>query len=155
VPFHLSDIRTARVETVATAVLSLETAGESFVEITREAAGFLGKIKARDGALTLFLRHTSASLVIQENADPDVRTDLLSALKRLAPDNAGWVHEVEGPDDMPAHVKSMVNGVALQVPVVGGEMALGTWQGIYLAEHRAQPHRREVMLQFLGSCDAA
>ena len=154
-PFHLSDIRTARVETVATAVLSLETAGESFVEITREAAGFLGKIKARDGALTLFLRHTPASLVIQENADPDVRTDLLSALKRLAPDNAGWVHEVEGPDDMPAHVKSMVNGVALQVPVVGGEMALGTWQGIYLAEHRAQPHRREVMLQFLGSCDAA
>ena len=153
-PFHLSDIRTARVETVATAVLSLETPGESFVEITREASGFLGKIKARDGALLLFLRHTSASLVIQENADPDVRTDLVTALKRLAPDNAGWAHEVEGPDDMPAHVKSMLNGVALQVPVVGGEMALGTWQGIYLAEHRARPHRREVMLQFLGSCEA-
>jgi len=150
----LSDIRTARVETVATAVLSLETPGESFVEITREASGFLGKIKARDGALLLFLRHTSASLVIQENADPDVRTDLVTALKRLAPDNAGWAHEVEGPDDMPAHVKSMLNGVALQVPVVGGEMALGTWQGIYLAEHRARPHRREVMLQFLGSCEA-
>lgn len=153
-PFHLSDIRTARVETVATAVLSLETPGESFVEITREAAGFLGKIKARDGALLLFLRHTSASLVIQENADPDVRTDLAAALKRLAPENAGWVHEVEGPDDMPAHVKSMLNGVALQVPVVGGEMALGTWQGIYVAEHRRRPHRREVMLQFLGSCEA-
>jgi len=154
VPFHLSDISTARVQTVATAVLSLETPGESFVEITREASGFLGKIKARDGALLLFLRHTSASLVIQENADPDVRTDLVTALKRLAPDNAGWAHEVEGPDDMPAHVKSMLNGVALQVPVVGGEMALGTWQGIYLAEHRARPHRREVMLQFLGSCEA-
>ena len=151
---HLSDIRTARVETVVTAVLALETPGESFVEITREASGFLGKIKARDGALLLFLRHTSASLVIQENADPDVRTDLVTALKRLAPDNAGWAHEVEGPDDMPAHVKSMLNGVALQVPVVGGEMALGTWQGIYLAEHRARPHRREVMLQFLGSCEA-
>ena len=153
-PFHLSDIRTARVETAATAVLSVETPGESFVEITREAAGFLGKIKARDGALLLFLRHTSASLVIQENADPDVRTDLVTALKRLAPESAGWVHEVEGPDDMPAHVKSMLNGVALQVPVVGGEMALGTWQGIYLAEHRARRHRREVMLQFLGSCEA-
>lgn len=153
-PFHLSDIRTARAETVATAVLSLETPGESFVEITREAAGFLGKIKARDGALLLFLRHTSASLVIQENADPDVRTDLVTALKRLAPENVGWVHEVEGPDDMPAHVKSMLNGVALQVPVVGGEMALGTWQGIYVAEHRRRPHRREVVLQFLGSCEA-
>jgi secondary thiamine-phosphate synthase enzyme len=155
VPFHLSDIRTARVETVATAVLSLETPGEGFVEITREAAGFLGQIKARDGALLLFLRHTSASLVIQENADPDVRTDLVTALKRLAPENAGWVHETEGPDDMPAHVKSMLDGVALQVPVVGGEMALGAWQGIYLAEHRARPHRREVMLQFLGSCQEA
>jgi secondary thiamine-phosphate synthase enzyme len=155
VPFHLSDIRTARVETVATAVLSLETPGEGFVEITREAAGFLGQIKARDGALLLFLRHTSASLVIQENADPDVRTDLVTALKRLAPENAGWVHETEGPDDMPAHVKSMLDGVALQVPVVGGEIALGAWQGIYLAEHRARPHRREVMLQFLGSCQEA
>ena len=154
-PFHLSDIRTARVETVATAVLSLETPGEGFVEITREAAGFLGQIKARDGALLLFLRHTSASLVIQENADPDVRTDLVTALKRLAPENAGWVHETEGPDDMPAHVKSMLDGVALQVPVVGGKMALGAWQGIYLAEHRARPHRREVMLQFFGSCEEA
>jgi secondary thiamine-phosphate synthase enzyme len=90
--------------------------------------------------------------VIQENADADVRTDLVTALKRLAPAHAGYVHEVEGPDDMPAHIKAMLNGVSLQVPVVNGKLALGTWQGIYVAEHRAHPHRREVVLQFLGSC---
>ena len=113
---------------------------------------FLDQVKARDGALTLFIRHTSASLVIQENADPDVRTDLVTALSRLAPADAGWVHDVEGPDDMPAHVKSMLNGVSLHVPVNGGRMMLGTWQGIYVAEHRSRPHRREVVLQFMGSC---
>jgi secondary thiamine-phosphate synthase enzyme len=101
--------------------------------------------------LHLFIRHTSASLVIQENADPDVRTDLAAALDRLAPTNAGWVHDVEGPDDMPAHVKTMLTGVSLHVPVIDGMLALGTWQGIYLAEHRAQPHRREIVLQVVGS----
>ena len=99
----------------------------------------------------LFLRHTSASLVIQENADPDVRTDLTTALTRLAPSDAGWVHDTEGPDDMPAHVKAMLTGISLHVPVIDGALALGTWQGIYLAEHRTQPHRRELMLQFIGS----
>ncbi len=148
----LSAVRTARIETIASAVLSVETSGEGFVEITRDVADFLQKIKARDGAVQLYLKHTSASLVIQENADADVRTDLVTALKRLAPADAGWIHEVEGPDDMPAHIKSMLNGVSLQVPVAGGELALGTWQGIYVAEHRARPHRREVMLQFLGCC---
>jgi secondary thiamine-phosphate synthase enzyme len=148
----LSAVRTARVETIATAVLTVDTSGEGFFEITRDAASFLENVKARDGALLLYLKHTSASLVIQENADADVRTDLVTALKRLAPAHAGYVHEVEGPDDMPAHIKSMLNGVSLQVPVMGGELALGTWQGIYLAEHRARPHRREVLLQFLGSC---
>jgi secondary thiamine-phosphate synthase enzyme len=148
----LSAVTTTRVETIATAVLSLETSGEGFFEITRDAASFLDAIKARDGALLLYIKHTSASLVIQENADADVRTDLVTALKRLAPAHAGYVHEVEGPDDMPAHIKSMLNGVSLQVPVVGGELALGTWQGVYVAEHRARPHRREVVLQFLGSC---
>ena len=147
-----SSIHTTRVETIAAASLSVETSGEGFFEITREVAGFLEKVKARDGAVFLYVRHTSASLVIQENADPDVRTDLVTALARLAPEDAGWVHEVEGPDDMPAHVKSMLNGVSLHVPVADGKMALGTWQGIYLAEHRAQPHRREVMLQFIGAC---
>ncbi len=148
----LSAVTTTRVETIATAVLTVDTPDEGFFEITRDAKGFLATAGARDGTLLLYLRHTSASLVIQENADADVRTDLVTALKRLAPEDAGYVHEVEGPDDMPAHVKSMLNGVSLQVPVQGGELRLGTWQGIYVAEHRAHSHRREVILQFLGSC---
>jgi secondary thiamine-phosphate synthase enzyme len=152
---ELSAVHAARVETIASAVLSVATSGEGFFEITRDVARFLEKIKARDGAVLLYLKHTSASLVIQENADPDVQTDLVTALKRLAPAHAGWVHDVEGPDDMPAHIKSMINGVSVQVPVAGGELALGTWQGIYVAEHRARPHRRDVILQFLGSCKQA
>jgi secondary thiamine-phosphate synthase enzyme len=144
----LSAVKTTRVETIATAVLTIETSGEGFFEISRDAASFLKDI---DGALLLYLRHTSASLVIQENADADARTDLVTALNRLAPAQAGYVHEVEGPDDMPAHIKSMINGVSLQIPVSGGQLALGTWQGIYVAEHRVHPHRREVVLQFLGS----
>jgi secondary thiamine-phosphate synthase enzyme len=151
----LSPAHSARIESIATATLSLETPGEGFFEITAEAARFLDQVKARDGALLLFIRHTSASLVIQENADADVRADLVTALTRLAPADAGWVHDVEGPDDMPAHVKSMLNGVALHVPVIGGRMMLGTWQGIYVAEHRARPHRREIIFQFLGSCAGA
>ena len=147
----LSAVQTARIETIASAVLSVATSGEGFYEITSDVARFLAESKARDGALTLFLRHTSASLVIQENADSDVRRDLVTALNRLAPADAGWVHDVEGPDDMPAHIKSMINGVSLNVPVIGGALNLGTWQGIYVAEHRARPHRREVVLQFLGS----
>jgi secondary thiamine-phosphate synthase enzyme len=148
----LSPIQITRAETIASAMLSVATSGEGFVEITRNVSHFLESIKARDGALLLFLRHTSASLVIQENADPDVRTDLVTALRRIAPADAGWVHEVEGADDMPAHIKSMLNGVCLHVPVSGGRLGLGTWQGIYVAEHRAAPHRREVTLQFLGTC---
>ncbi len=153
--FDLSPVHTASAEAIATATLAVETSGTGFFEITRAVARFLDKIKARDGAMLLFLRHTSASLVIQENAEPDVRTDLVTALERMAPADAGWVHQVEGPDDMPAHVKSMLNGVSLHVPVVGGAMALGTWQGIYVAEHRQRPHRREVVLQFVGSCGQA
>jgi secondary thiamine-phosphate synthase enzyme len=148
----LSAIHTAPVDTIATACLSVDTSGEGFFEITTDVARFLGQIGAHDGAVLIYLKHTSASLTIQENADPDVRTDLVMALRRVAPVDAGWVHEVEGPDDMPAHVKSMLNGVSLQVPISGGELALGTWQGIYLAEHRTTPHRREVVLQFSGSC---
>ena len=149
---ELSAIHSTPVETVARAVLTVSTSGQGFVDITRDVARFLEKIEARDGVLLLFLKHTSASLVIQENADPDVQTDLVTALERIAPANAGWVHDVEGPDDMPAHIKSMVNGVCLHVPVVAGQMALGTWQGIYVAEHRDRSHRREVTLQFLGNC---
>ena len=148
----LSAIRSIKAASIATAFLSVETSGEGFFEITSEVTRFLKQVGAGDGALLIYLRHTSASLVIQENADPDVRTDLVTALRRLAPANAGWVHDVEGPDDMPAHVKSMLNGVSWQIPVSGGDCALGTWQGIYVAEHRSSPHRREVVLQFCGSC---
>jgi len=137
---------------IATATLSVETAGEGFVEITREAARFLADVGGREGTVVLFIRHTSASLIIQENADPDVRTDLVTALRRLAPSDGSWVHDTEGPDDMPAHVKAMLNGSSLHVPVIDGRLALGTWQGIYVAEHRARPHRREVVMQFLGAC---
>ena len=148
----LSAIRSTKADSIATARLSVETSGEGFFEITAEVTRFLKQIGARDGAVLIYLRHTSASLVVQENADPDVRNDLVTALRRLAPANAGWVHDVEGPDDMPAHVKSMLNGVYLQIPVSDGDLALGTWQGVYVAEHRTTPHRREVILQFCGSC---
>lgn len=137
--------------TIVTATLAVETRGEGFFEITSAVAHFLKDIEAGDGMNLLFMRHTSASLVIQENADPDVRTDLVTALHRLAPADAGWVHTAEGPDDMPGHVKSMLAGISLHVPVIGGKLALGTWQGIYVAEHRARPHRREVILQFIGA----
>jgi secondary thiamine-phosphate synthase enzyme len=142
---------TATPDLIATATLSIETQGEGFMEITREARSFVAEIGAGDGALLAFVRHTSASLTIQENADPDVRVDLTTALRRLAPQDAGWVHTVEGPDDMPSHVKAMLTGVSLHVPVIAGALALGTWQGLYLIEHRARPHRREVILQFIGS----
>ena len=148
---ELSPIASVAPGTIATATLDVETGGRGFTEITREASRFIALAGARDGMLTIFIRHTSASLLIQENADPDVRADLAAALDRLAPLDAGWVHAVEGPDDMPAHVKAMLTGVSLQVPVIGGALALGTWQGIYVAEHRSRPHRREIVLQFVGS----
>jgi len=147
----LSDLRSITPDTIASATLTVETRQEGFTEITREVADFLRAADAGDGVLLAYIRHTSASLVIQENADPDVQTDLVTALRRLAPANAGWVHDAEGPDDMPAHVKAMLNGISLHVPVADGKLALGTWQGIYLAEHRTRPHRREVLLQFVGS----
>jgi secondary thiamine-phosphate synthase enzyme len=150
-PVDVSSIRVTAPQAVATATLAVDTPGEGFVEITREVARFVEEAGAREGALFLFIRHTSASLTIQENADPDVRTDLVTALRRLAPESGPWVHDTEGPDDMPAHVKSLLTGISLHVPVIGGALALGTWQGIYVAEHRARPHRREVVLQFVGS----
>jgi secondary thiamine-phosphate synthase enzyme len=148
---RLSAITTLAPEAIATATLTVETAGEGFTEITAEAKRFVSDARAKDGALFLYLRHTSASLTIQENADPDVQTDLVTALGRLAPADAGWIHDTEGPDDMPAHVKAMLTGVSLHIPVAAGALALGTWQGIYLIEHRARPHRREIVLQFIGS----
>ena len=148
---RLENVQSAAPDLIASATLMVETPGEGFVEITRDVAGFLQQARAADGVALAYIRHTSASLVIQENVDPDVQTDLVTALGKIAPANAGWVHDTEGPDDMPAHIKAMVNGVSLHVPVIAGKLALGTWQGIYVAEHRARPHRREVLLSFIGS----
>ncbi len=150
-PGRMSSIVEVAPQLIASATLRVETPGVGFTDITGNAANFVHQIGAGEGALLIFLRHTSASLTIQENADPDVQSDLISALDRLAPENAAWIHDVEGPDDMPAHVKSMLNGVSLHVPVVGSKLALGTWQGIYLVEHRRNPHSREVIFQFVGS----
>jgi secondary thiamine-phosphate synthase enzyme len=146
-----SAITQAIPDLIATATLVIETNGQGLTEFTPEARRFIAEAGGKDGTLQIFLRHTSASLTIQENADPTVARDLVTALDRLAPTDAGWVHDTEGPDDMPAHVKSMVTGVSLHVPVVGGALALGTWQGLYLIEHRLRPHRREIVLQFIGS----
>ena len=148
---RLSLITQVTPQLIATATLRLDTPGAGFTDITGHAASFLAQLGAGEGTLLIFLRHTSASLTIQENADPDAQTDLMSALDRLAPEDAPWIHDVEGPDDMPAHVKAMLAGVSLHVPVTGAKLALGTWQGIYLVEHRRTPHAREIVLQFVGS----
>lgn len=138
---------------IASSQLVVQTRGRGFADLTGEVTAFVREIGAKEGALTLFIRHTSASLTIQENADPTVLEDLTTALARLAPENAGWRHDTEGPDDMPAHVKTMLTATSLHVPVIGGRLALGTWQAIYLIEHRARPHRREIVLQFTGSTE--
>jgi secondary thiamine-phosphate synthase enzyme len=135
---------------VVSSLLTVQTRGEGFVDLTREAAKFVADAGAQEGALILFIRHTSASLTIQENADPSVLADLMRVLQRLAPETADWSHDTEGPDDMPAHVKTMLTATSLQVPVLGGRLALGTWQGVYLIEHRRRPHAREIVLQFIG-----
>ncbi|MGC2779565.1 MAG: secondary thiamine-phosphate synthase enzyme YjbQ [Bradyrhizobium sp.] len=141
----------AAINTIVTSTLTVQTAGGGFTDLTREVEGFLREGRAREGVVTAFIRHTSASLTIQENADPTVLHDLTTALARLAPENAGWVHDTEGPDDMPAHIKTMLSSVSLQVPVTDGRMMLGTWQAIYLIEHRSRPHTREIVLQFIGA----
>jgi secondary thiamine-phosphate synthase enzyme len=149
-PLSRSTPSAVEANTIVSSRLTVETRGTGFVDVTGEVAKFLREAGAREGTVTLFIRHTSASLTIQENADPSVLRDLTTALSRLAPENGGWVHDTEGPDDMPAHIKTMLTAVSLQIPVLDGEMALGTWQGIYVAEHRARPHRREIVLQFMG-----
>lgn len=135
--------------------LTIETSGQGLYEFTGRAAEFVRGAKRNEGLLTLFVRHTSCSLVIQENADPEVRRDLDVFFRRLVPPSddpsMSWVvHTQEGPDDMPAHIKAALNAVSLSIPVTGGRLMLGTWQGIYLFEHRDRPHRREVVLH-LGS----
>jgi secondary thiamine-phosphate synthase enzyme len=146
-----STFSTVSANTIVSSLLTVQTSGRGFVDLTAEIAGFVKDADAREGAVTLFIRHTSASLTIQENADPSVLGDLMTALDRLAPENAGWRHDTEGPDDMPAHIRTMLTATSLQIPVLRGELALGTWQAIYLIEHRRRPHRREIVLQFMGA----
>jgi secondary thiamine-phosphate synthase enzyme len=142
---------TVAADTVVSSLLTVQTSGAGFIDLTREVASFVSEASAKEGAVTLFIRHTSASLTIQENADPSVLDDLMTALDRFAPEDAGWTHDAEGPDDMPAHVKTMLTSASMHIPVLKGRLALGTWQAIYLIEHRSQPHRREIVLQFVGS----
>ena len=131
--------------------LAVQTRTRGLTDITRHAADFLRSNAARAGLLTLWCRHTSASLLVQENADPDVRADLERFFARIAPEGRGlYVHGAEGPDDMPAHIRAALTQTQLSIPVDDGAMVLGTWQGIYLYEHRTHPHRREVALHFLG-----
>ena len=142
---------TVSATTIVSSLLTIQTPGRGFVDLTAEVARFVKQARAREGAVALFIRHTSASLTIQENADPSVLNDLITALGRLAPENGGWTHDTEGPDDMPAHIKTMLTTSSLQIPVLNGELALGTWQAIYLIEHRSHSHRREIVLQFIGA----
>ncbi len=132
-------------------ILTISTRGQGLYEFTAEAEAFAREAGMEAGLLTLFVRHTSCSLLIQENADPDVRRDLDQFFRRLVPPSddpsMGWVvHTLEGPDDMPAHIKAALTQVSIGVPVIGGRLALGTWQGLYLFEHRDRPHRREIVL---------
>ena len=152
-PRSLSRTAASRVTatTIVSSLLTVQTSGPGFTDLSAEVAKFVSDAGASEGAVTLFIRHTSASLTIQENADPSVLDDLLTALDRLAPEDGGWSHDTESPDDMPAHIKTMLTATSLHIPVLKGKLTLGTWQAIYLIEHRTQPHRREVVLQFVGA----
>ena len=129
---------------------TVATRGQALFEITDQLAAWLETCDAEDGLLTVFCRHTSASLLIQENADPDVRADLEAFFSRIAPESRTlYQHDSEGPDDMPAHIRAALTQVQLSIPVEAGRMVLGTWQGVYLFEHRRAAHRREVVLHFV------
>jgi secondary thiamine-phosphate synthase enzyme len=131
-------------------LLEIATRGRGLLEITREVLSWTERQGISTGLLTLFCRHTSASLLIQENADPDVQTDLETFFERLAPEGGGYIHDAEGPDDMPAHLRTALTQVQLSIPLIDGRLALGTWQGVYLFEHRRAPHRRQVALHLIG-----
>jgi secondary thiamine-phosphate synthase enzyme len=134
--------------------LSVDTRGQGFYRLGAEVARVLSGMGGRDGVLSLFLAHTSASLCVQENADPDVLFDLVTALRGFAPESRAYRHNSEGPDDMPAHIKTMLTATSLTLPVREGRLALGTWQEVYLIEHRTAPHRRKLELDFIGSLEA-
>lgn len=131
--------------------LTISTKGQGLYDITREVAAVVSAARLGAGLATVFCRHTSCSLLINENADPDVRHDLEAFLKRLVPEgDPAYIHTIEGPDDMPAHIKTALTATSLAIPVGEGRMMLGTWQGIYLFEHRRAPHRREIVVHVLG-----
>lgn len=130
---------------------TIATDGQKLVEFTAEVREFVAKCRLITGLLTVYCRHTSASLLIQENADPEVQRDLLAFFKRLVPDGDPlFIHTAEGPDDMPAHVKSALTQTSLSIPIADGRLVLGTWQGLYLFEHRTAPHRRTLVLHAIG-----
>jgi secondary thiamine-phosphate synthase enzyme len=134
-----------------TEILSMRTQGRGLVEATRPVTEWVSSRGLRAGLLTLFCRHASASLLIQENAAPEVRADLEAWFDRIAPEDPRlYAHNDEGPDDMPAHIRAALTGVQLSIPLIGGRLALGTWQGIYLFEHRRAPRRREIAMHLIG-----
>lgn len=135
----------------ARTTLTVDTTGPGLTLFTRPVSRWVGEQDIGDGLLTLFIRHTSASLLIQENADPDVLADLRDFFARLAPKAGPYRHEAEGPDDMPAHIRAALTHTQLSIPVSGGRLDLGTWQGLYVFEHRDRPHRREVVLHLIGA----
>lgn len=129
----------------------VDTKGPGFTDLTEAAARWVFASGILQGVLTVFCRHTSASLLIQENADPDVKLDLMTALDRMAPRDGGYIHSAEGADDMPAHIRTMLTGNSLSIPVLDGQMVLGTWQGLYLLEHRDRPQTRDVIFHLIGA----
>jgi secondary thiamine-phosphate synthase enzyme len=134
----------------ATGMIEIRTERQGLREVTREILGWVEAQAVREGLLTLFCRHTSASLLVQENAAPDARADLERYFARIAPEGGDYAHDDEGPDDMPAHLRAALTAVQLSIPLIDGRLALGTWQGVYLFEHRLRPHRRTIALHLLG-----
>jgi secondary thiamine-phosphate synthase enzyme len=130
--------------------LTIESKGRGLIEFTSQVLRWLASEKFSTGLLTVYCRHTSASLLIQENADPDVQTDLQNYFEKIAPESNEYIHSAEGPDDMPAHLRAALTQTSLSIPIVDGRPVLGTWQGIYLFEHRARPHDREIVLHVVG-----
>ena len=130
--------------------ITVETRGQGLVDVTDTVRRWVSAQAIGMGLLTVWCRHTSASLLVQENADPDVRADLVAFFRRVVPEGAGYRHQDEGPDDMPAHIKAALTQTQISVPVEDGRMVLGTWQAIYVFEHRSAPHRRELVLHLIG-----
>ena len=134
----------------ATTILTIDTTRQGLVDVTQQITGWTGDQRFSEGLLTIFCRHTSAYLLIQENAAPEVRTDLETYFARIAPESGDYEHDDEGPDDMPAHLRTALTQVQLSIPLIDARLALGTWQGIYLFEHRRRPHRRTLALHLIG-----